>query len=79
MKTALKKKEKKKQIAPFFNLSTLFGDDCTHDTVALLWKMSVSDPLCVCGLHMSPRPPVRLICSDKVTHHGNRFNMLVYH
>lgn len=37
----------------FFALSSdLVSNDRTHDTVALLWKMSVSSPLCFCGLHM---------------------------
>lgn len=44
-----------RHISLLFYLSTLVSDDCAHDTIALLWKMSVSDPLCFCGLHMSPR------------------------
>lgn len=38
----------------FLLLSARPADDSRHDTFALLWKPSVSDPLCFCGRLMSP-------------------------
>lgn len=35
----------------FLYLSAPVGADGAHDTDTLLWKMSVSKPLCFCGLH----------------------------
>ena len=59
------KNKKKVHVSPSLHPSTLVSDDCTHDTDALLWKTSVSDPLCVfCGLFMSPSLSVRRVLSD---------------
>lgn len=48
-------KLEKSNTVSLFYLSVVVSDDCTNDTVAILRKMPVSDPLCFCGLHMSPK------------------------
>lgn len=57
-------KKRKVHVSSSLHLSTPVSDDCTHDTDALLWKMSVSDPLCFCGPYMSPSLSVCRVVSD---------------
>lgn len=62
-----------KRVAFLCPLLPAVGDDCTHDTISLWWKMSVSDPLCFSGQHISQRPSMCLVSpfSQAQTYHGN--------